>query len=918
MMRSAIRIRITGLFGDGRKEPSGCAPYRKRISRPSVRFRFLILLLTALLQGTLCSQDLHQKITLKAHRKPLKEVLEDISRRTGINFSYNSQSVPGELLVNLNVRNRPADETLHDLLQSHGLTYSVVEKQVVIRPVVELSADQGPVGKKNKKHFTLYGFLYDKGSGEALIGANVYLKGTGVGTVTNGYGFYSLTLTEGPCRIIYSYLGFQEVKKNIELNANTRLSLEMEETNVDMKEVEIIAEESGNNIHNLQMSGFRFNRKSLSRLPGFAGDLDFLKALQAVPGIQTYGDGSALYYVRGGNCDQNLLLLDEVPIYNPAHLFGFFSAFSPDAINEVQVYKGDFPARYGGRLSSVIDIKAREGNMKQFGFSGNIGPYATSLTAEGPIVKNRGSFFLSGRLSSLDWMNYLSIFENEFYSRFFDINAKLNYIIDDKNRLFLTGYTGKDMFSRFSDGEVNASGIRWQNAAATLRWNHLFNNRLFSNTTLNYSHYSYTLDLPQEQQGSWNSSISNMTLKTDFTWYLNPANTLRSGLEITWHQTNPGNVISGTSDPSPAPEVSRTSSFEYVWYLSNEQRIGNRIMLRYGLRLPVWQDIGPSTVYYFNQTHQVIDTIHYGNLESYSVAFSPEPRVSIQFVINKRANIKASYSRTTQFLQLLSTSTSPFTSLDIWIPCGPNIPPQTADQVALGYFREFPVPGLTFTVEGYYKWFHDHPDYRDHANLLFNPLIEGELRFGTARSYGVELMLRKNTGKFTGWIGYTWSRAFAETPEINGGQSYPLMYDRPHNVSINLSFDDKKHWSFSAGWIFLSGAATTTPVGFYYYNGYSVPLYGDRNNDRLPAYHRLDLSATYIFNKPGNRYQHSLALTLYNVYGRLNPFSVNFNKMISDAGNFVVPANLEGNYELVPTTISVAGIIPSVNYIFKF
>jgi hypothetical protein len=314
----------------------------------------------------------------------------------------------------------------------------------------------------------------------------------------------------------------------------------------------------------------------------------------------------------------------------------------------------------------------------------------------------------------------------------------------------------------------------------------------------------------------------------------------------------------------------------------------------------------------------VIDTISYGAGETYSTAFSPEPRLNIQYQISDHSSVKASYSRTSQFLQLLSNSTSPFTSLEVWAPCGPNIPPQTADQVAAGYFREFARSKFTFSVEGYYKWFHDHLDYRDHANLLYNTLIEGELRFGKAWSYGVEFMLRKTTGKLTGWIGYTWSRAMIQTTGVNNGNAYPASYDRPNDICINISWDDKKHWVLSANWIYLTGGAMTSPVGFFYNNGSSVPIYGDKNNDRLPDYHRLDLSATYVFNKPGNRYQHSLAVTLYNAYGRMNPFSVNFNKMMNDNGDFVVPSNLNGSYDLVPTSISVAGIIPSINYQFKF
>jgi len=865
------------------------------------------------------SQDLQRKITLKVKDKSIPEVLSEITKVSKVQFSYNPQLFSPGIAASVNAKKQSLSDVLYEVLTKNGFSFQSVENHIVIKREAGQDQPATQMGDLHPHRFTLSGYLRDKNSGEVLIGANVHIRGSYTGVTTNGYGFYSLTLDAGEYPVAFTYVGYKEALLTIDLTKDTKLSLEMEEAKTEIREVEIVAAVKEEEVRRNQMSEFSFNSKTLSQLPGFGGDLDIIRALQSVPGIQTFGDGSALYYVRGGNFDQNLLLIDEVPVYNPSHLFGFFSAFSPDAINSVQVYKGDFPAKFGGRLSSVIDIKAREGNLKRFGFSGNTGPYASEVTFEGPIVKEKASFFLSGRLSTLNWLGNLSAFKNSLDLQFFDVNAKLNYRMNDNNRFFATFYGGRDIFSRYLTMEVNSFGISWDNLAGTFRWNHLFSNRLFSNTTISYGRYQYSLNLPQEQNGYWNSAISNLTYKTDFTWYLNPSNTLRTGLEVTSHQSNPGNVtLLEGADPANVPVVARYNSMEYVLYLSNEQRIGKRISLRYGVRLPLWQDLGSTSVYYFDAGHQVIDTIDYGTNHIYFSRFSPEPRVNLQYQLTEKSSLKVSYSRMTQFLQLLSNSTSPFTSLEVWVPAGPNIPPQTADQVALGYSREMPKSGLSFSLEGYYKWFGNHIDYRDHANLLFNPLIEGEVRVGKAWSYGFEILLRKSTGKFTGWIGYTWSRAMIQTPDVNGGKSYPATYDRPNDISVNLSWNDRKHWMFSAGWIYMTGGATTIPVGFYYLNGSSVPVYGDKNNDRLPDYHRLDLSARYIINKPGNRYQHSLALTLYNAYGRMNPFSVNFNKMMNDQGEFVVPANLNGSYNLVPTTISVAGIIPSINYQFKF
>ncbi len=888
------------------------------LKNPGFRYPILLLFLLCCLSPAL-SQDLQQKITLNLRDQRIEVVLREITRRTKIEFSYNPQLLPVDRHVTVHMRHKPVSAVLDEVLLGNGIGYVNIENHLVLKKLdlAGIPDKTGPTAPK--RHFAVSGYLRDKNTGEVLIGANVYVKGTTTGVMTNGYGFYSLTLESGTVALVFSYMGYKEKVTEVMLNENTRLSVEMEEQKLEISEVEIFASDRETEIHKSQMSEFRFSQKTLSQLPGFGGDLDIIRALQAVPGIHTFGDGSALYYVRGGNSDQNLLLIDEVPVYNPSHLFGFFSAFAPDAINDVQIYKGDFPAKFGGRLSSVIDIKAREGNLKRFGFSGNVGPYASNFTLEGPIVKDKASFFISGRVSTLNWLNSLKTFNKSFDFRFFDINAKLNYRLNDNNRFFFTFYTGRDVFSRYLSVEVNSFGINWYNLAGTFRWNHVFSNRLFSNTTVNYSSYNYSLNLPQEQNGYWNSAISNITVKTDFAWYLDPRNTIRIGLDVTYHHSNPGNVTLENGDtPVNVPRVAEYHSMEYVLYASNEQKLGKRFSVRYGIRLPLWQDIGPTSVYYFDANHRVIDTIGYGSGVAYSTSFSPEPRLNVQYQINEKSSVKASYSRTTQFLQLLSNSTSPFTSLEVWAPCGPNIKAQTADQVAAGYFRDFSHAGFTLSAEGYYKWFHDHLDYRDHANLLFNTLMEGELRFGKAWSYGVELMIRKTTGKLTGWIGYTWSRSMVQTPGVNSGNVYPANYDHPNDVSVNVCWDDKKHWVLAANWIYMTGGAMTSPVGFFYNNGTSVPIYGDKNNDRLPDYHRLDLSATYIFNKPGNRYHHSLGITLYNAYGRMNPFSVNFNKMMNDNGDFVVPADLNGNYELVPTSISVAGIIPSVNYQFKF
>jgi len=880
---------------------------------------FVAVFLVIGIQRSSIGQDLDQKISLDFKDVPLSEVLQQLSNKGDIRFSYSSDAIPTDQKVTYACRLKPIYMVLNEILWSRGMEWLKVENQVVLK---RTGSGQQAVSISQANPSPLYvisGYLHDSLTGEALIGANVVVWKQAKGTTTNEYGFYSLSLPEGSMALQFSYLGYREKWRLLDLKKDTVISLDLQETSLGMREVVISARDNDQLPAVNQPGDFNFSGATLDRLPGFAGDADVLKALQLLPGIRSFGDGSSLYYVRGGNNDQNLLMIDEATIYNPSHLFGFYSVLAPDAVNDMEIYKGDFPARYGGRASSVISITAREGNMKRFSFGGNIGPYASSLTLEGPIIRDKASFLISGRLSTLNWLNYLVDQAGSFNLYFYDINAKINMKASRKDRIYVTFFTGKDAFNRFTNSVYRTYGITWDNLASTLRWNHLFNPKLFSNTTLSYSNYNYSLFLSADRKSYWQSSIGNLSLKSDITWFLNPANTLRAGFAVSRYHSDPGNIKQqGEDEQLEVREVSRYTSMEYLLYLSNEQKVGKRLSIDYGIRLPVWQDFGPTSIYFFDANYTVIDTLSVDKNSSYDLFFSPEPRVSVGFALNRTSSIKASYSRTTQFIQLLSNATGPFTSLEVWAPAGPNIQPLKTDQLTLGYFLKVGSSDLFFSAEGFYKYFRNHIDYTDHANLLYNPLLEGELRFGKALAYGLELMLQKPSGKLSGWIGYTWSRAMMETTGVNEGNHYPASFDSPNNISLFISYDTRKRWSFSANWVYMTGNPVTSPIGFFEYNGSSIPLYGEKNNDRLPDYHRLDLSVVYRLNRPESRFRHNLSVTLYNAYGRNNPFSVSFNKYQDGQGNFVVPSNLDGDYELVPTTISVAGVIPSINYQFKF
>lgn len=861
---------------------------------------------------------LNKSISINVKNKPIADVIKEISEKSGVNFSYSTQQIPVDRKVSVRAKDKPVKEILEQLLKSNGIDFMLVEKQVILKSIVE----EAPVVKAEeqvaeKKKYTISGYLKDKKTGEVLIGASVFAKGTTLGTMTNAYGFYSLTIPEGNYNLFFSYIGYRFFNREIDLKKDENIIMELESSTEEINEIVVIAEDVENEIRENQLSEMKLTPKTLSQMTGFVGEVDVVKSLQSVPGIKSYGDGSTLFYVRGGSSDQNLILIDEAPIYNPSHLFGFFTAFAPDAIKDVQAYKGDFPASYGGRLSSVIDIRTKDGNMKHFGFSGSLGPFTSNLTFEGPIWKDRCSFFVSGRRSNLNWLQ--SRKAKSFDINFYDINAKLNFKINDKNRIFFSVYRGADEFSKLTTGVVRTFGISWDNILGTLRWNHVFNDKLFSNTTFYRSRYNYYLYISKDDNEYWNSSIDNLSFKTDFTWYLNPKNTIKTGLHINTQLSNPGNVhFSDVEIQRYVPSVPRYQSLEYAFYASNDQELTKKWSLRYGVRIPVWQNIGPTKIFYFNENYQVQDVLVLENNSVYKTIVNVEPRVNVAYMINNLSSLKASYTRTTQCIHLISNSVSPFTSMEVWIPSGPNIKPSIADQFATGWFRHFISTGLDVSAETFYKNIQNQIDYKDHANLLFNPLIEGELRFGKAWAYGIELMLRRQEGRFAGWIGYTYSRTFRKIDGVNNNNTYPANFDRPHNICLNLSYNTEKKWVFTANWIYLTGSAFSSPTGFYYYNGYSVPIYDAKNNDRLPDYHRLDLSITYNFNKSGAKFRHSLMFTVYNLYARNNPISVNFNKIIDDNGKFVVPSDLSGNRERVPTAISVAGMIPSITYNFKF
>jgi hypothetical protein len=889
-------------------------------------FGLKIFLLTSLLTA-LPALSAQQRITILANELPMREVLDEIEEQSGLIFSYNSRLIDEDEHISIRASELSLEEVLTKLFSGRKITFEVFEKQIVIkrsrRLIVDLDAKvfTDSITFLPLK-FTVSGYVIDSQTGEILIGATITIPGGAQGTITNNYGFYSMTLRREVEELFCTYVGYRNMAIPVNAGENQTLHFTMEKDIASISEVSIYSDEGENMIRTIRSSEERINPESVRKMPALFGEKDVIKSLAAVPGVKFFGDGSTIFFVRGGSRDQNMITIDEAPVYNPTHLLGYFSTIVPDAIKDVKIYKGDFPANYGGRLSSLIDINTKDGNMNHFGMDGSMGLLSSRLSLEGPLWKEHISFFASGRRSYItrplqNWNKNITDLH------FSDLHLKLNYRINPKNRVFLSIYRGEDNFEALNRADFS-TGINWKNATTTLRWNHLFSDRLFSNLTLLGSKYDYRLFMHKENNDYWNSRIDNLTLKYDFTYYVNPDYTLRFGFLTAGHFHDPGNVYQGGVEWDPGYDLSVRHAREHALYISNQFIINKRISIRAGLRVTAWQNMGPATEYQILQVSEgsiVRDSLavrSYPEGEVYHQSFALDPRISMVWQGGSKNIFKLSYSRTSQFQYLITNSISPFTSLEVWLPAGPNVEPQFAHQFTLGYTRRTSVPGLSLDMEVYFKRMNNLIDYRDHARMLMNPLVEEELRFGKGTAYGLETILNKEQGRLIGWISYTHSRAISQVEDINGGDPYPSYSDRPHDFSLYLSWALHPRLTLSSNFIYMTGVPFSTPTGFYYYDKHQVPIYAARNNDRLPDYHRLDVALNWHLSKAEHRYQHELIFSVYNLYNRINPVALHFNKTMDANGNFVVPVDYYSNPELFSTQYYLYGIVPSISYHFNF
>jgi hypothetical protein len=738
---------------------------------------------------------------------------------------------------------------------------------------------------------TLSGYVKDKETGEGMISATVMVKELNAGAVTNEYGFYSLSVDPGKYTVEWSFIGFETVSEQIELNQNITRNTEIGFSETMLQEVLVTGERQDANVTGVEMSVEKLDIAQIKKIPQLLGETDIIRSILLLPGVTTVGEGATGFNVRGGNIDQNLILLDECPVFSSSHLFGFFSVFNADAIKDVKLYKGGIPAKYGGRLSSVLDIRQKEGNMKKFGVTGGVGLLFSRLTIEGPILKNKVSFIVSGRRSYFDLFfplaNNETINDSRLY--FYDLNGKINWIINDKNRVFLAGYMGDDIF--------DLNGLfrtQWGNRTASLRWNHLFSDKLFANFTAVYSNYNYNLGFEQDAFGfDWSANIENTSAKADFSYFANPKNKVEFGFHNTFYYFTPGTAQAyfETNDVRDTFNFAVRSipAFESALYISNEQKIGTRLTLSYGIRYSGFAQLGAGTVYKYpnnqpidpenpNSTVQPIDTIEYKDWQIVKGFHGIEPRLSAVFQLDEYSSVKASYNRMRQYIHLISNTTAA-TPVDIYMPAGNYINPAIVDQIGVGYFRNFKSNTYEASLEGYYKCFQDLVDYKDDAELLLNNTLETELYNGIGQAYGLEVQIKRNRGRFTGWISYTLSRVERTVNQINGGNPYPANWNKTHDISVVASYDITKRINISSSFAYMSGRPITYPDGRFTYGGITAPIYSNRNGGTTPAYHRLDIASTFVLLNPDKRkWNLDLATGCYNVYGRHNPYSIYFQQ----------------------------------------
>ena len=764
-----------------------------------------------------------------------------------------------------------------------------------------------------QSNYTLSGYIQDESSGENLIGVSIYDKESFKGTASNEYGFYSLTLPKGDYKIVYSFIGFKSIIKSVNLNQNLRLNVSLNNNAIVTEEIEVTGERQDKNVNSSSMSQAKLEVQNIKQLPVILGEVDVLKSAQLLPGIQSGGEGNSGLYVRGGGPDQNLILLDEAVVYNAAHLFGFFSVFNADAIKDINIIKGGMPAEYGGRLSSVLDITMKDGNNKKYQAEGGIGLLSSRLTLQGPIEKNKSSFIVSGRRTYIDVLSKPFMSEDNAFSGsgyyFYDLTTKINYRISDKDRLYLSGYFGRDVFS-FSNSD-NGIGIEipWGNATTSLRWNHLFNDKLFMNTSLIFSDYRFEFNIAQQEfELKIFSGINDWNTKIDFLYQPNQRHTIKFGSNYTYHEFTPGNASGRSGEVVFEPdEIFKQYSNEGALYISDDFEASDVLKIHAGLRYSSFQHSG------YISFRDYIKNDLTGSDDNYNHI---EPRLTFRYKLNPTSSIKGAYTQNYQYIHLASTSSVSLPT-DLWVPSSAGIKPKFSDQYALGYFKNFKDNMFEASIEAYYKEMSNLIEYKEGVlpEDNTNSSSDDAFVFGDGDSYGIEVLVKKNKGKTTGWIGYTLSKTTRYFDEINNGISFPAKYDRRHDLSITATHKLNNKWTLSSVFVYATGNSITLPTERYIIGSNVYTEFTSRNGFRMEPYHRLDLGATYTPNKKNKRFKSSWNFSIYNLYSRKNPYFIYFDLESTTGENGNIQ---DGNLTPKAYQVSIFPILPSVTWNFNF
>ena len=776
----------------------------------------------------------------------------------------------------------------------------------------------------SQERFTLNGYITDSESGESLIGATVFINEINSGTVTNPYGFYSITLDEGNYNIDFRYIGYNTISKEIDLSSNTKIDIELASSDIQLESVVVSDVAEDYNISSIEMSTAKLDMSKVTEIPTFLGENDIIKAIQLLPGVSSVGEGASGFNVRGGSVGQNLVLLDEAPVYNSSHLLGFLSVFNPDAVKDLKLYKGGIPSRYGGRISSILDIRMKDGNKKKVQLSGGVGTIFSRLTLESPIVRDKSSFILALRRSYADvlakpFLKNSNFFDDGAALNFYDLTAKSNFELNENNTLYISSYVGRDIF-KFDARQ----GFNWGNRTGTVRWNHLFNDRLFSNFTAIYSNYDYQLAFGSDDRNKfeWDSNVETYNFKPEFTYFVNTNNELSIGAELINYRFEPANAIGVSDGEITDITLPDKYAFEGALYVGNEQKISS-LTLSYGLRYSLYSYYGPGDRYEFGDPilsggrRPLISVSKVEGRESIKNYSGLEPRLSMNILLGKSSSFKASYNRMTQYIHLLS-NTAASSSLDVWTPSTNNIKPEIADAYVIGYFKNFKNNTYEASIELYYKDLQNQIDYIDGADLLINKYLEGDLLTGIGRAYGLEFLFKKNRGRFNGWLSYTIGRSELKIDGINKFEWYPTRYDQTHNFKITSTYKISDRVQFSGNFVYLTGTPVTFPSSKFVIQGFVIPhnASNSRHQFRIPDYHRLDFSVTIKGrdekkNGKVRKNDSELIIGVYNVYNRRNPFSIYFSQgdgMVTDS---YVPGEV--------TRLSIIGsFVPSITYNFKF